>query len=373
MAITRESQILEISGLRLDQSLVGCGQLNSHDAHLASESRFVTTERAFRIAAERRVDVIVMHSNMLSPNSAAGRAPWFLARCIERCSEIPVVWIEESHNPWMSRYVDSPANLTRLSPGETCSIQTRNGQFTFGFPADNKPLFDNFASSNGVMIGCGRYSVHSHDSCDLWIPLEDSASDRVDDFIAHQQDRSICLQTLRPQTTNRREFLDLCPIGQMKISVELGTATIRSTVRDILHQEVDQAAGRYFSNHPQTQLLLIDLQVSGHGTAWSELWNADARNNLKSELTQKSRHPGCRIRSITPHANSLEMDDTFATVMRSIRQSHTEQPLGIIRNFAQFSQESAGPEWMTLHQKAVDDSLVTEVQHAALHALRTAS
>ncbi len=116
--ISRDLQILELSGLHLDRSITGCGDATLDELRVAVEARLIALRQAFQAAMDRRVELVVLHSEILSSVSTAGRAPWFLARQIEACGErgIPVVWIERQHNDWMARFVDAPSHLTGCTP-----------------------------------------------------------------------------------------------------------------------------------------------------------------------------------------------------------------------------------------------------------------
>ena len=384
MALSRDLQVLELSGLRLDQPLTHCGEWSSHETRLASEARFHTVERAFQTAIDRRVDLVVLHSEILTEHASGGRAPWFLARLIESCHShnIPVIWMEPQHNGWMERYVPTPANLVRLVPGEVHRIATSAGPVALltGLSArDASPLG---RDSDHVTIGlhCGAGVRHDLDDCDLVLREYPPSSDRIEDFVATAvEDASnplVTLHTVRPDRANTRESLAVSSLGFTRVACSLSPLLTAGSLAEHLTEEVDAAAGRYFANHPQTQLLVVDLAIVGQGAVWDTLWNSERRESLRTEMTRLSRHPSCRVRSIAPVAGGAEAAQTcpFTPVLQAIWSEATDRPRHAVRSLADLAPASVAlADWAKDQRIPVGHSLAAEVRHACLHLLRSAS
>ncbi len=384
MALSRDRQVLEISGLRLDHPLTHCGELNSSEAQLASEARFHAVERAFLAAIERRVDLIVLHSEILSDHSRGGRAPWFLGRLIESCQShgIPVLWVEPQHNAWMERYVPVPANLVRMVPGEVHRLLTSAGPVLLlaGHSARDASAFDRDPAHITIGLHCGAGARHDLEVCDLELRERPTASDRMEDFVVtgHEDTshRLATLHTVRPDRTITHETLDVSPLGFTRMACSLSPQLTAGSLAEHLSEEVDAAAGRYFARHPQTQLLVVDLAITGQGAVWDTLWNFDPREALRTELTRLSRHPGCRIRSIVPVEDGVGATRVcpFTPVLQTIWSEATDRTNHEVRSLVDIVPPSfALGEWARDERISSDHPLASEVRHACLHLLRSAS
>ncbi len=384
MAFSRNLEVLELSGLRLDQPLIHCGELSPSDVRLASEARFHAVQSAFQSAIDRHVDLVVLHSEILSERSAGGRAPWFLNRLIETCDQrgTSVVWAERQHNAWMGRFVSSPSTLIRMVPGEVRNVSTDHGFVLLRVGstlASASPLLrDDACVKIGIDMRAG--SRLGLEDCDLVLHERTETRDAIEDFVAAARENAsqpmAQLHTLRPDRSNTREVLAVSSLGFVKVSCSLSANLDEAHLAEHLTEEVDAAAGRYFADHPQTQLLVTDLAVSGHGTVWGSLWNSEQRQWLQSELTRLSRHPGCRVRTITPLADGTEASRVcaFAPVVNSIWAEATERPAHAVRSLADLAPTSiAMSDWDKDQGIPVNHALASEVRHACLHQLRSAS
>ena len=384
MALSRNLQLLEISGLRLDHPLTHCGELNSGEAQLASETRFHAVERAFQAAIEQRVDLIVLHSEILSDRSTGGRAPWFLGRLIESCQThaIPVLWAEPQHNAWMERYVPLPANLVRMVPGEVHHLVTSAGPVLLLAGHSAREAFALGRDLAHITIGlhCGAGVWHDLDVCDLVLRERPTASDRIEDFVATGQENSshplATLHTVRPDRATTHETLNVSPLGFTRMACSLSSHLTASSLAEHLTEEVDAAAGRYFAHHPQTQLLVVDLAISGQGAVWDTLWNSERRESLRTELTRLSRHPSCRVRAIVPVVEGVEATRVcpFTPVLQTIWSEATDRTNHEVRSLVDIVPPSlALGEWARDERIPIDHPLASEVRHACLHLLRSAS
>ncbi len=384
MALSRDLRVLELSGLRLDQPLTHCGELNPHEARLASEARFHVAERAFHAAIERRVDLVILHSEILSDRSTGGRAPWFLGRLIESCHShgIPVLWVEPQHNAWMERYVQAPANLVRMVPGEVHRIATSAGPVLLlaGHSARDASPLGRDPSHVTIGLHCGAGVRHDLDVCDLVLSERPPSSDRIEDFVATAVEDSsnplATLHTVRPDRANTREALALSPLGFTRVACSLSPHLTAGSLAEHLTEEVDAAAGRDFANHPQTQLLLVDLAVTGQGAVWDSLWNREHRASLVAEMAGLSRHPSCRVRSMAPVADGVQAARgcSFTPVLQSIWVDATDRSTHAIRSLADIAPASYTlGDWARDERIPVDHPLADEVRHACLHLLRSAS
>lgn len=384
MALLRNLQLLELSGLRLDQSLTDCGPLSSNAAQLASEARFFAAERAFQTAIDRSVDLLVMHSDILSGQSSGGRAPWFLARLIENCSQygIPVVWVEAQHNAWMERFVATPPTLVRLGPGEVRRIATRSGDILFHsgrpIPQDLHVWQDVVLATIGIDFGIA--SPLDRDCCDLVLQDHVRRSDRMEDFVASINSGDshplVTLHTLRIDRANSCETLSVSPLGFTNVTCSLSANLSAGPLAEHLGEEVDAAAERYFASSPATQLLVVDLQVVGHGPAWDSLWSPDRQESLTSELNRQTRRAGCHVRSMKVTEDGVEGTRTcpFSPTIHAIWTEMTERLSHAIRSLADLAPESLTlGDWTRQTPIPVDHRLAAEVQHACLHLLRSAS
>ncbi len=384
MALSCNLQVLELSGLRLDQPLTGCGSLNASEAGLASEARFVAVQRAFQAALDRRVDLVVLHSDVLSKSSAGGRAPWFLAKMIESCSQrgIPVVWAEAKHNVWMERFVASPAWLVRAVPGDAHRVTTKAGAVLVhvGRPTSLRLPAGHDEVQAVIGLDCGTSSRLDLDGCDLVLQRGGGSSDRIEDFVtathAGEPHPLAALHTLRVDRANRCETLDTLPVGFTRVSCSLSSGLSANSLVEHFGDEIDAAAGRYFAAHPQTQLLLVDLSVTGHGAAWDSLWNRDDRQSLIDGLNERTRHPSCHVRSLEGLADGVEATRScpFTPTLNAIWTESTARPVHAVRSLADLVPDSmALGDWSRHQPIPVDHSLAPEVRHACLHLLRSAS
>lgn len=384
MALSRNLQVLEISGLRLDRALTDCGPLSPQESQLASEARFIAVERAFQKGIDRSVDLVVLHSDMLSEQSTGGRAPWFLARLIENCSQrgISVVWVESQHNAWMESFVATPSSLVRLTPGEVRRIPTGAGEVLFHSGRPTPQALHAWQDVVQATIGFdfGTASPLDRDCCDLVLQHCARRSDRIEDFVASTNAADshplVSLHTLRIDRANSCESLPVSPLGFTRVTCSLSATLTASSLVESLGEEVDAAAGRYFAASPATQLLVVDLTVVGHGPAWDSLWSPDQRESLTHQLNHRTRHPGCLVRSMNVVADGVESTRAcpFTPTLQAIWAETTARPAHAIRSFADLAPESlALGEWTRQTPIAVDHLLAAEVQHACLHLLRSAS
>ncbi len=384
MALSRNLLVLELSGLRLDQPLFNCGELSASAARLASEARFHAVQRAVQTAINRHVDLVVLHSQMLSELSAGGRAPWFLGRLIETCerSGIPVVWVERQHNAWMERFVPSPTNLTRMLPGEVHRLATSHGpvRLVTGLAGVEAPLAWRDEGHTTIALDFGAGTRLDLDRCDLVLRERTHSSDQTEDFVATAVEGAshplATLHNVRPDRAHSAESLAVSPLGFTRVSCSLSAHLVAGSLAEHLTEEVDAAAGRYFADHPQTQLLIVDLAVTGQGAVWSSLWDAERRQWLQSEITRQSRHPGCCVRSITPLADGIEATRAcaFTPVLNAIWTEATERPAPAVRSLADIAPSTVTlSDWSRDERIPVDHHLATEVRQACLHQLRSAS
>jgi hypothetical protein len=384
MALSRNLQVLELSGLRLDQPLTHCGELNSPETRLVSEARFHAVGQAFQAALDRRVDLVVLHSEILSDHSTGGRTPWFLGRLIEsyHAQGIPILWAEPQHNAWMERYVPSPANLVRLVPGEVHRLVTSAGPVLLlaGHPARDTSPLGRDATQVTIGLHCGAGVRHDIEVCDLVLRERLPVTDRIEDFVATTREDSVhplaTLHTVRPDRSNTRESLAVSPLGYTCVACSLSSQLTSESLPEHLSEEVDAAAGRYYANHPQTQLLIVDLTVTGHGAVWDSLWSSARRESLVSGLARHSRHPGCRVRTISPLADGSEVTRNcpFTPVLQTIWSEVTDHANHEVRSLADIVPDSfALGDWARGERIPVDHPLAAEVRHACLHLLRSAS
>ena len=384
MALSRNLQVLELSGLRLDQPLLNCGELNASEARLASEARFQAVQSTFQTAIDRHVDLVILHSEILSDHSAGGRAPWFLERLIENCEQsgIPVVWAERQHNAWMERFVPTPKNLSRVLPGEVHRLATSHGpvQLMTGLVAVEMPLAWRDETHIMIAIDFGAGARLDLERCDLVLREHTHSSDQIEDFVATAVEGAshplATLHTLRVDLAHSAESLAVSPLGFTRVACSLSANLVAGSLAEHLTEEVDAAAGRYFADHPQTQLLVVDLAVTGQGAVWSSLWDSERRQWLQSEISRQSRHPGCCARSITPLADGVEATRACALtpVLNSIWSDATHRPHHAVRALADIVPESFTlGDWSCNERIPVDHPLATEVRHACLHLLRSAS
>jgi len=384
MALSRNLQVLEISGLRLDQPLTHCGPLSPNEAQLVSEARFIAVERAIQKAIDRSAELVVLHSDILSGQSAGGRAPWFLARLFENCFQrgIAVVWVEAQHNAWMERFVATPFTLVRLSPGEVRRIPTRSGDVLFHSGRPTPQALHAWQDVVQATIGLdfGTASPLDRDCCDLVLQDCVRKSDKLEDFVAStnagESHPLATLHTLRIDRANSCETLTVSPLGFTGVTCSWSADLSTSSLADSLGEEVDAAAGRYFASAPATQLLVVDLNIVGHGLAWDSLWSPDQRESLTNELNRRTRHPGCRVRSMNIRADGVEATRTcpFTPTLKAIWTETTARPSLAMRSLADLAPESLTlGEWARTTPISSDHLLAAEVHHACLHLLRSAS
>ena len=384
MALSRNLQVLEVSGLRLDQPLTQCGHLSLGEAQLASEARFVAVQRAFQKASERAVDLIVLHSEILSQQSAGGRAPWFLEKLIESCSQrgIPVVWVETQHNSWMERFVPTPSTLSRLVAGEVRRIETKSGAVLFHAGRPTPQALQVWQEEAHATIGLdfGTVSPIDRDNCDLILQHRVHRSDRIEDFVASTQasDASplATWHTLRIDRANGSETFSVSPLGYTRVTCSLSVDIAQGQLVENLGEEVDAAAGRYFAEYPQTQLLVVDLSVTGHGRVWDSLWSPDQRESMVSEMNRRTRHPGCHVRAITVLEDGVEANRvcSWTPTLHTIWTETTARPAHAALSLADLAPESLTlGDWARHQSIPVDHPLAPEVRHACLHLLRSAS
>jgi hypothetical protein len=384
MALSRNLQVLEISGLRLDQILGSGGRLSPSEAQLVSEARFLSAQRAFQTALDRHVDLVVLHSEILSGESAGGRAPWFLSRLIDGAAQqgIAVVWVENQHNPWMERFVTAPPQLIRLVPGDVRRIETNVGAVLFqAGRAATQPLQSSHEWAHfAIGLDCGTQSRLDLDRCDLMLHTQGRRSDQIEDFIAAAQaghDQPLAtLHLIRADRSHSSESLPVSPLGFMRVACSLSGKLAAGSLVEHLGEEVDAAAGQYFANSPQVQMLVVDLKVTGHGPAWDSLWSPDSRESLVSDINHRSRHPGCHLRAISAVADSIEVSRPcpYTPVIDAIWTETTARSSQATRSLADLAPESITlGDWSRHELIPMDHALAPEVRHACLHQLRSAS
>lgn len=383
MALSRNFEVVEISGLRLDQPLTDCGHLSSAEVHVASTARYVAVQRAFQKAIDRSVDLIVLHSDILSQQSAGGRAPWFLNSLIENSTQhgIPVVWVEGKHNPWMEHFVPTPSQLVRMVTGDVSRVVTRSGAVLIHAGRLSTQSLNAWHDDIQGTIGIdfGAVSPVDHNHCDLILHYRISRSDRVDDFVSstHEADSSslATLHTLRVDRANSSELLNISPIGLTHVTCSLSVNITEGQLSEQLGEEVDAAAGQYFANYPQTQLLIVDLSVTGHGRVWDSLWSPDQRESLIVEMNRRTRHPGCHVRTMKLNADGVEATRTCPWTP-TLNAIWNEATVGgaTVRSLADLAPESLTlGDWSRCQTISVDNPLASEIRHACLHLLRSAS
>ncbi len=384
MALLRNFEVLEISGLRLDQPLTCCGSLTPSQARVASEARYVAVQRAFQKAFDRSVDLIVLHSDILSQESAGGRAPWFLNSLFDQSAQhgIPVVWAEGQHNPWMVHFVPSSLQLTRIVTGDVCRVVTRSGALLIhaGHPSSQALHAWHDDIQGTIGIDFGAVSPVDHNQCDLVLKSRIHRSDRVEEYSrsTHEADAPALatLHTLRIDRANRSDLLSVSAVGLTSVICGLSVEESESRLAESLGEEVDAAAGRYFSSHPQTQLLIVDLSVTGHGRTWDSLWSPDHRDSLIHEMNTRTRHPGCHVRAISAEADGVEATRTcpWTPTLQAVWNETTTTASSSVRSLADLAPESLTlGEWSRHKPIPVDHPLADEVRHACLHLLRSAS
>lgn len=384
MAFSRNLQVLELSGLRLDQPLLNCGELSTSEARLASEARFHAVQQAFQAAIDRHVDLVVLHSEILSERSTGGRAPWFLGRLIENCTQsgIPVVWVERQHNAWMERFVPTPTSLTRLLPGEVHSLATSHGpvRVVAGRDLFETPRTWRDDGQTTIALDFGAGTRLDLDHADLVLRELARTSDQIEDFVATAASGAAhslaTLHTVRPDHSHSAESLAVSPLGFARVSCSLSENLVAGSLTEHLTEEVDSAAGRYFADHPQTELLVVDLAVSGRGAVWSSLWDAERRQLLQSEITRQTRRAGCCVRSITLRVDGVEAAraSAFAPVLSAIWTEATDRPAHAVRSLVDLAPATVAlSDWSHDERIPVDHPLATEVRQACLHLLQSAS
>ena len=384
MALSRNLQVLELSGLRLDRPLTHCGELSPSEAGLASEARFHAVRRAFQTAIDGRVDLIVLHSDILSDPSTGGRAPWFLGRRFESCHAhgIPVVWMEQKHNAWVERYVQAPANLVRMVPGEVHRLATSAGPVLLltGRSVREASPVGHEAGCLTIGLYCGTGVRTDLDACDLVLRHPVEVSDRIEDFVASAGTDSAnplaTLHTVRPDRTHTRESLAVSTLGFARVACSLSAHLAASSLAEHLTEEVDAAAGRYFADHPQTQFLVVDLAVTGHGAAWDSLWSSEQCESLSTQMARLTRHPSCRVRAISPVADGAVVTRScaFTPLLQAIWAEATDRPAHAARSLADVAPAAVAlADWAKDERIPVDHPLADEVRHACLHRLRSAS
>ncbi|MFO1006470.1 MAG: hypothetical protein U0929_10960 [Planctomycetaceae bacterium] len=383
MALSRSFEVVEISGLRLDQPLAHCGNLSPAEAQVASTARYVAVQRAFQKAIDRHVDLIVLHSDILSQQSAGGRAPWFLGSLIENSGQhgIPVVWVEGQHNPWMEHFVPSPSQLVRMVTGEVRRVVTRSGALLVHAGTPSPPALHAWHDDVQGTIGIdfGVVSPVDRNQCDLVLHHRIQRSDRVEDFVAstHESDAPslATLHTLRVDRANSSEMLNVASIGLTQVKCSLSVDVIESKLAEQLGEEVDAAAGRYFENAPQTQLLIVDLNVSGHGQVWDSLWSPDHRESLIHEMNLRTRHPGCHVRTMSLDADVVEASRScpWTPTLQAVWNDATSAG-STVRSLADIAPETLSlGDWSRHQPIPTTHPLADEVRHACLHLLRSAS
>lgn len=383
MALSRSFEVVEISGLRLDQPLTRCGNLGPAEALVASQARYVAAQRAIQKAIDRHVDLIVLHSDILSQQSAGGRAPWFLGSLIENSCQhgIPVVWVEGQHNPWMGHFVPTPSQLIRMVTGDVRRVVTRSGALLVhaGNPSQQAlhAWHDDVQGTIGIDFGVVSPVDRNH--CDLVLHHRIQRSDRAEDFVAstHEADAPslATLHTLRVDRANSSEQLNVASIGWAQVKCSLSVDVIEGKLAEQLGEEVDAAAGRYFANAPQTQLLIVDLNVSGHGRVWDSLWSPDYRESLIHEMNRQTRHAGCHVRTMSLNADIVESSRScpWTPTLHAVWNDVTA--VGRTgRSLADIAPESLSlGDWSRHQSIPTDHPLADEVRHACLHLLRSAS
>ena len=383
MALSRNFEVVEISGLRLDQPLTCCGNLSSTEASVASTARFVAVQRAFQKAIDRHVDLIVLHSDILSQQSAGGRAPWLLGSLIEQSGQhgIPVIWVEGQHNPWMEHYVPNPSQLVRMVTGEVRRVVTRSGALLVHAGTPSTPVLhawhDEVQGTIGIDLGVVSPVDHSH--CDLVLHHRIQRSDRVEDFVASTHDANApslaTLHTLRVDRANSSEMLNVASIGLTQVRCSLGVDLTEDKLAEQLGEEVDAAAGRYFASAPQTQLLFVNLSVTGHGRVWDSLWSPDHRESLIHEMNRRTRHPGCHVRAMTLEADVVEATRScpWTPTLQAVWNDATSAGSSVW-SLADIAPQSLSlGDWPRHQPIPTTHPLADEVRHACLHLLRSAS
>lgn len=383
MALSRSFEVVEISGLRLDQPLTHCGDLSSSEACVASTARFVAVQRAFQKAIDRGVDLIILHSDILSQQSAGGRSPWFLGSLIENSCQhgIPVVWVEGKHNPWMEHFVPSPPQLVRMVTGDVSRVVTRSGALLISTGSPSAHALQTWHDDVQGVIGVdfGGVSPVDRSHCDLVLHHRIQSSDRLEDFVSSTHDADALslatLHTLRVDRANSSEMLNVSSIGLTQVTCSLSVDIADSQLAEHLGEEVDAAAGRYFANYPQTQLLMVDLNVTGHGRVWDSLWSPDHRESLIHEMNRRTRHPGCHVRSMKMDADHVEATRACPWTPTLQAVWHETTSVGpAVRTLADIAPESLTlGDWSRHKPVPTDHPLADEVRHACLHLLRSAS
>lgn len=383
MALSRSFEVVEISGLRLDQPLTCCGNLSPAEAQVASQARYVAAQRAIQKAIDRHVDLIVLHSDILSQQSAGGRAPWFLGSLIENSSQhgIPVVWVEGQHNPWMEHFVPTPSQLVRMVTGDVRRVVTQSGALlVHAGNSSHQTLHTWHDDVQGIIgIDFGVVSPVDRSHCDLVLHHRIQRSDHAEDFVASTQEADApslaTLHTLRVDRANSCEQLNVASIGLTQVKCSLSIDVTEGKLAEQLGEEVDAAAGQYFANAPQTQLLIVDLNVSGHGRVWDSLWSPVHRESLIQEMNRRTRHPGCHVRTMSLNADLVESSRScpWTPTLQAVWNDATAVgPTG--RSLADIAPESLSlGDWPRHQSIPVDHPLADEVRHACLHLLRSAS
>lgn len=377
MALDPRICVLELTRWHLDQPLSGCGALRTDEARIISEVRYTALERAFRTAQERHVDLIVLHSGILSPHSESGRAPWYLARMIEASAErgVPVVWIEPSHNEWMTHHL-AVLPVTRLLPGASVLVNTPSGQIRVVSES-----YDTALRAEETATVLVTSSVTTSAKVDLVLTVTGTPPRTLDEWTTAARGSVqplAVLHTTRREGGPDREPLAVSRVGQLTVTCGLGSELTTELLFDPLWEELESASARYLATHPGLELLVVDLVLSGvtgnHGALWNRREQMDLRDRIRHRQTlSASCGSSWSLRAIHPHPASGDESGPYTEVVEAIWNAATQVPGAEARGLAELVPEYAETRWWGSGLLvSPDHPLAADSQRAVIHRLRSA-
>lgn len=377
MALEPRIRVLELTRWHLDQPLSGCGALRTDEARIVSEIRYTALEQAFQTAQQRHVDLIVLHSGILSPHSESGRAPWYLARLIEASVErgVPVVWIEPSHNAWMTHHL-AALPVTRLTPGAAVIVSTPSGQVRVVSES-----YDTASRAEEIATVLVTASGTSSAEVDLVLAVAGTPPRTLDEWTTAARGAVqplAVLHTTRREGAPDREPLAVSCVGQLTITCGLGSGLTTEMLFDPLWEELESASARYLATHPGLELLVVDLVLSGvtgsHGALWNRREQGDLRDRIRHRQTLSGGCGTCwSLRSIHPHPAPGNEGGPYTDIIEAIWNTTTQVPGAEARGLVELVPEYAETCWWGSGLLvSPGHPLAADCQRAVIHRLRSA-
>lgn len=380
MALEPRIRLLELAHWHLDQPLTGCGELSATETAIASSAKFTAWQRAMQTGFDRSVDLVVLHSAILSRQSLAGRAPWFLGRWIEASvnRSIPVVWAETTHNEWMQRHW-AALPVTRLTPGESGVVATRSGRVRVVAGIDPGALQTDVAAT--IAITLGNEPKIQRAAAELVLGDCLGQVDPLDDWTAATRGGTLSianLHTTRREGPPDREPLAVSPVGLLRVDCSLSSTLREEALASALFDEVESASARHLATHPGLELLVVDLAITGQGRAWETLADRDGRAKLRASIDRQRSlktgpHSRWRLRAI--HLSDAASDTTcqYTPIVTAIWNEATLRPSQGIQRMADLIPEAVSVDhWARTETVSHDHRLAGEAQRAAIAQLRAA-